>query len=198
MSSSSFSRSGGRGEVWAALPAAACPGTMWGGGRLRGLGGCREGLWRASLVFFGRSPGAGAALTKPLYSAPHHLFVLMAGEGTRSPQKGEAAPPHLLTGIPPGKPRWVTSPRRDWDAWPPRGCRPLLHLESPNVCRTFRPRLTFLSLSFSCFSPFLSLLSPCLPSAASALPGGSLETRGRSIGCPLRNVRSLQVCAFQR
>lgn len=205
LSSSSFSQFGGRRKVWAALPAPAHPGMMGGRGWLRGLGDVWDGSWRASLVFW-QIPWCWSSLNKALlcvgwfffFLFPRSSFCADAQEGTRSPGKGEAAPPCLLTGIPSSKPRWGTSLWRDWDARLLWGCCMLLHPGSPNVCRTFHPRLTCLSLPFPSFSPFLSLLSPCLPSAASALLGGSLETRGLSLGSPLRNVRSSQVCAFQR
>lgn len=104
------------------LPTPACPWTMHGGRWLWGLGGCREGSWRARLGFFGRSAGAGAALMNPLYFffSPLSSFCADAGERTRCPGKGEAAPACLLATIPPGKPRWVTSPQRD--ARLPWGC----------------------------------------------------------------------------
>lgn len=171
LSLSLFSRFGGRGVVWAVLPAPACPGMMWGGGWLWGLGGCQEGWWRASLAFCVRFFGTGAALTKPLYVYfwPSS-FCADAGEETRSPVKGEAAPLHSWLGSPWQTPRG-SQPMQGLGLWVPWGCHLLFHLGSPNVCRTFHPRLTFLSLSFPSFSPFLSLLSPCLPSAASALKG---------------------------
>lgn len=155
LSLSLFSRFGGRGVVWAVLLAPAGAGMMWGGGCLWGLVGCQEGWWRASLAFCGRFYGTGAALRKLLYVyfSPSP-FRADAGEESRSPGKGKAAPLHSWLGC-----------------WLPWGCHLLFHLGSPNVCRTFHPRLTFLSLSFPSFSPFLSLLSPCVPSTASALTG---------------------------
>lgn len=80
----------------------ACPGMMLGRGRLRGLGGCWDGLWRASLGFFGRSPGAGAALTKPLYSPPI-IFLRWCRGRDQIPREGLGG--QLLLFSWPGSPR---------------------------------------------------------------------------------------------
>lgn len=135
------------------MPTPACPWTMHGGRWLWGRGGCREGSWGARLGFFGRSAGAGAALMNPVYFffSPSSSFCADAGESTRYLGKGEAAPPRLLTRIPPGKRHWVTSPQRD-----ALGLSLLLPLGSPNV-QDFPPKT---DLSFSLFllsPPFLAV-----------------------------------------
>lgn len=132
-----------------------------------------------------------------MFIFPHHLFVPMQGKRPDPWQKGRQ-----LLCIPDWDPPWQTplgsQPIEGLGFWLPWGCCLLFHLGTPNVCRTFHPRLTFLSLVFSFFLP-LSLLAVTLSPLRCLRPDrASLETWGLSLSCPLGNASSLWVCAFQR
>lgn len=132
-----------------------------------------------------------------MFIFPRHLFVPMQGKRP-DPQWKEGSSSALLTGIPPGKPHWLPSPRRDWDS----GCRGAVACSStwgPQMCAGPSTQdWPFFLLSFPSFSPFLSLLSPLLPSAASALTGLRWRPEVSPSAAPLQMPVPWGVCAFQR
>lgn len=168
LSSSLFSQFSGRGVVWAVLPAPACPGMLCPGGWLWGLGGCQEGWWRASLALCQILWHWSHLNKSPLRLFFPIIFLRWCRGRDQIPSEREGSSSALLAGIPLANPTGFPAHA---GTGIPAAMGLLFHLGSPNVCRTFHPRLTFLSLSFPSFSPFLSLLSPHLPSAASALTG---------------------------
>lgn len=189
LSLSMFSRFGGRGVVWAALPASACPGLMRGGAWLWGLGGCQEGWWRASLAFCGRLSGIGAALTKPLYVyfSPSS-FCADAGEETGSPVKGKAAPLHS----------WLGSPLANPTGFPAHGgtgiqaavgLSPALPPGDPKRVQDLPPRT---DLSFSCLFLLSPPFSPCCHPFSPPLP---LPWQG--FAGDLRSLPQLPPCKCQ-